>query len=109
MVAVLDLNGALDSVGYGGDWRKWHFHPDTQFVFEGKKIPYFTKVVETCINLHSLVPHFKAIGWDTCITEDGNVKVMEWNAVYPGVKFHEATVGPCFHGLNWESLWRNNG
>lgn len=108
LVAVLDLNGALDSVGYGGDWRKWHFHPDTQFVFEGKKTPYFTKAVETCINLHSLVPHFKAIGWDTSITEDGHVKVMEWNAVYPGIKFHEATAGPCFHGLNWESLWRNN-
>jgi hypothetical protein len=29
---------------------------------------------------------------------------MEWNGSFPGIKFHEATQGPCFDDLGWEQL-----
>lgn len=98
--------GALDSVGYMHDWRRIERHPDTQLSFSGKVIPYFQNASSLCQALHQSCPHLTCIGWDVCIDRDNAVKVMEWNAGHNDVKFSEATSGPCFQGLGWESLWK---
>ena len=103
-VAIVDGNGELDCFGYTQDWRRWSSHPDTNFVFSKQRIPRFKEAVETCIKLHASVPHFGIIGWDVAIGDDDTIKLIEWNAGHTGIKFSEATTGPCFTGLNWEKL-----
>jgi hypothetical protein len=45
-----------------------------------------------------------SVGWDLAVSKDGSIKIFEWNGGHCDIKFSEATVGPCFTGLNWESL-----
>lgn len=102
-VSVIDDDGTLDAFGYY-HWRRLEAHPDTGAAFGGTRIPEFANAVATCRELHARVPHLSVVGWDVAISREGAVKVLEWNGGHPDIKFSEATVGPCFTGLNWESL-----
>jgi hypothetical protein len=102
-VSVIDPDGRLDAVGYY-HWHRLEAHPDTGAAFGGTLVPEFAKAVETCVELHARVPHLTVVGWDVAIGKDGSIKVFEWNGGHCDIKFSEATVGPCFTGLNWESL-----
>jgi hypothetical protein len=33
--------------------------------------------------------------------------MLEWNAVHNGIRAPEAALGPCFRGLGWETLWKD--
>ena len=103
-VAVVGDDGELDSCGYTQDWRQWLCHPDTGFSFSGHCLPNFSKVAETCVALHERVPHFTIIGWDVSVDRQERVRLIEWNGGHCDIKFSEATTGPCFTGLNWESF-----
>jgi len=102
-VSVIDTDGRLDAVGYY-HWHRLAAHPDTGASFGGALVPEFAKAVATCVELHARVPHVAVVGWDIAISKDGSIKVLEWNGGHCDIKFSEATVGPCFTGLNWESL-----
>jgi hypothetical protein len=102
-VSVVDGDGRLDEFGYY-HWHRLDVHPDTGVAFGGERIPEYKKAVETCRELHSRVPHLAIVGWDVTVSKDGSVKVFEWNGGHCDIKFSEATVGPCFAGMNWESL-----
>jgi hypothetical protein len=103
-VSIMDKDGELDSIAYDGEWKGWLSHPDTNYVFSKKRIPLFKEAVETCIQLHASVPHFRIIGWDIAISDDEKIRLLEWNGALSGVTFSQATTGPCFSGLNWEQL-----
>ena len=105
-IPIIDREGSLGSYGVDPNWKRVENHPDTGFIFANKKIPYFLKAVEVCENLHSKIPHFSIIGWDIAITKQGEVKIIEWNAMHPGIKFSETITGPCFKDLKWEELWK---
>ena len=102
-VSVVDSGGRLDAFGYY-HWHRLETHPDTGASFAGARIPEYAKAVQTCVELHARVPHLTIVGWDVTISKDGCVKIFEWNGGHCDIKFSEATVGPCFTGLNWESL-----
>jgi len=107
-IPVNITTGLLDKFGYTSDWIQIKYHPDTNFVFENKQIPNLNKCIEAAINLHKMVPFTRTIGWDMIIDAYNNVKMMEWNGSHNGIKFSEATQGPCFSDLGWENLWKNN-
>jgi Sugar-transfer associated ATP-grasp len=107
LIAITNEDGDLDAYGYDSNWKKTLVHPDTHVPFANKRIPHFNLALETCLKLHSQVPHFGVIGWDLTIDKDNKVKLIEWNTAHSGISFNEGTVGPCFLGLNWEKL-RNN-
>jgi hypothetical protein len=102
-VSVVDADGTLDDFGYY-HWKRLDRHPDTGAAFARARIPEYATAVETCRALHARVPHVGIVGWDTTIASDGAVKLFEWNGGHCDIKFSEATVGPCFTQLNWESL-----
>lgn len=104
LVPIINKEGEFDTIGLDNDWKKYHAHPDTNASFAGRKIPHFKLAVETCIRLHKQVPHLGIIGWDIIVDKDEKIKLMEWNTGHSGITFNEATVGPCFIGLNWERL-----
>lgn len=103
-VAIISRSGDLDSFGYTPDWRRWSRHPDTNFSFENERIPLFTEAVAACVGFHKKIPHLSIIGWDVIISEDETINIIEWNTGHPDIKFSEATTGPCFIGLDWETL-----
>jgi hypothetical protein len=103
-ISIMNNDGELDSLGYDGEWKGLPSHPDTNYVFAKKRIPLFKEAVETCIQLHASVPHFRIVGWDIAISDDEKIRLLEWNGALTDVVFHQATTGPCFSGLNWEQL-----
>jgi hypothetical protein len=103
----LDRNtGALGDFGYLPDWHRIDTHPDTGFRFSGSSVPHFLDAIALCQSLHERCPHMPCVGWDVCSDRDGKIQIMEWNAYHNDIKFSEATTGPCFRGLGWETLWR---
>lgn len=105
----LDRNtGALAGIGYLPGWRRIDAHPDTGFRFSGSSVPHFDDATVLCRSLHERCPHMPCVGWDVCPEQGGQVKLMEWNADHNDIKFSEATAGPCFNGLQWETLWRGH-
>jgi len=105
-VAVDPVTGTLGDTGYLHDWRRTEAHPDTGFRFAGQAVPQFVEAARLCQSLHESCPHMLCLGWDLCIDQQDQPRIMEWNARYNDIKFSEATMGPCFRGLGWEELWR---
>lgn len=105
-VPVDMATGTLGESGYTSEWRQTDAHPDTGVRFAGQAIPGFVNALQLCQTLHRSCPHMLCVGWDLCIDEHERPRLLEWNARYNGIKFPEATAGPCFRGLGWEQLWR---
>lgn len=97
---------ALGSFGTDSFWKKYKEHPKSGYIFEGKKLPAFDHVKKELESLHEKFIHYSVIGWDISIDKENKPKIIEWNASHPGIKFHEAFIGPCFTGLEWENLWK---
>ena len=97
-------SGAFKSLGFTPDWLEIECHPTSKVKFQGKSIPAYDKCVDLVISLHKRVPYTRCIGWDVTLDDQENVRVMEWNAGHNGIKFTEATQGPCFSDLHWERL-----
>jgi len=74
-------------------------HPDTGVKFAELKFPFLPKVKELCKRAHRSFPHTRVIGWDVCIDEEGEPKLIEWNANNPGFWVNEAHYGPFFDEL----------
>jgi len=104
-VPIIDENGTLNAFANAdSNWRRYYEHPDTGYKFEGNKIPYFKNAVNDCVDIHKRIPHVSIIAWDVSITDDGETRIIEWNAKHPGIKFTEASIGPTFKNLGWENL-----
>ena len=104
----IDLrSGAFSPVGYTPEWRETRVHPTSQVEFSGNVIAAFQECIRTVTGLHMKVPYVRCIGWDAAVDQEEKVRIMEWNGDYPGIKFNEATQGPCFADLGWERLSRH--
>lgn len=106
-VSIDAASGRLDETGFTSDWRQTDAHPDTGVRFAGHTIPGLAGALQLCQALHRSCPHMLCIGWDLCIDQQERPRLLEWNARYNGIKFPEATAGPCFRGLGWEQLWKH--
>ena len=105
-ISVNLKTGELDTLGYLPSWLAVDKHPDTDIVFAGRRIPNFDNCVSVALKLHRLIPYVPCVGWDMVVDKDNRIKVMEWNGGHNGIKFSEATQGPCFSDLGWEKLWQ---
>jgi hypothetical protein len=99
-------SGTLHAEGANADWTRTDRHPDTGAVFAGATIPAFSRAAEACLALHDSVPHLIYIGWDACVTPEGEVRLFEVNTRHPAITFTEAASGPIFLGLGLENLHR---
>ena len=97
-------SGTFHDVGYTAEYREIKSHPTSQVAFAEKVIPAFKACVDTVTKLHQKTPYTRCIGWDVTIDREETVRLMEWNAEHNGIKFSEATQGPCFADLGWERL-----
>lgn len=102
-IIPIDLaTGVLSETGYMPSWTTLHSHPGSQKSFANVKLPNFRNCVDIVTSLHLKVPFVGCIGWDVTVDKEGQVVVLEWNGMYPGIAFIEATQGPCFVDLGWE-------
>lgn len=103
--ATIDVKtGKVDPTVYLPNFHVVSSHPDTGYVFGGKQIPSYHKLVDAVTMLHAMIPEVRCIGWDVVVDDKDAVKIMEWNGAYTGVKLAEAIQGPCFAGLGWDRL-----
>lgn len=96
---IADPNGTIAPFAFDDEWRYVDRHPDTGRAFANVRIPHFEDAVALCLDLHSRIPHFGLIGWDTTIDARGEVVILEWNADHPAITLPEATVGPSYADL----------
>lgn len=101
--------GAFSDLGYTAEYREITVHPTSQVAFAGHVIPAFSACLRTVIELHKRAPYTRCIGWDVTVDREEHVRLMEWNAEHNGIKFSEATQGPCFADLGWERLGHEGG
>lgn len=69
------LQSGYRQMGYGG--AKLFAHPDTDFVFDGYNIPFYSEAKQLALNMSLLIPN-KLVGWDIAITPSGPV-IIEGN------------------------------
>lgn len=105
ILVPIDLeSGAFSDVGYTPEWLETKIHPTSHVTFAGNVIPAFNACIRTVTELHKKAPYTRCVGWDVTVDREENVRLLEWNAAYNGIKFGEATQGPCFADLGWERL-----
>lgn len=105
--AVVDLRtGELGPVGYLPSYLKTDRHPQSDLPFAGHSVPNFQGCREAALRCHARMPYVRCIGWDMTVDHEGGVQILEWNGGHNGIKFTEATQGPCFADLGWHRLRR---
>ncbi|WP_170972006.1 sugar-transfer associated ATP-grasp domain-containing protein [Rhodobacter sp. SY28-1] len=105
--AVVDLQtGELGATGYLPSYLKIDRHPQSELPFAGHSVPNFRGCLDAALRCHARMPYVRCIGWDMTVDEDGGVQILEWNGGHNGIKFTEATQGPCFADLGWNKLRR---
>lgn len=90
---VLTSEGKMIDTVYDRDWKPYKELPNG-LVVEGFEVPFYDRIIETVTRLHPLVPHFRIIGWDMTVSEDGEPIMIEANLDSPEVYFHQTGGGP---------------
>jgi len=92
-----DISGKPSTFGYDKyGFESGERHKNTGYLYSNVKIPMFNKMIEKCKNAHKKYPYVRLIGWDVCIDDSGEPKLVEWNVDNPGFWIFEAKCGPMW-------------
>lgn len=94
-----DPSGKPSDTSYYGDlwcYKGEKKHKNTGFMFSEIKIPMYDRMLEECKKAHKKYPYLRLIGWDVCINDAGDPKLIEWNAINPGFWPFEGVFGPLW-------------
>lgn len=69
-------------------------HKNTGYKYSELSIPMYDDILENCKAAHKKYPYIQLIGWDVCVNDKGEPKLVEWNAENPGILPEEAVFGP---------------
>jgi hypothetical protein len=101
--AVVDRKtGDLAPLAFLPDWKRADRHPQSDLPFAGHSVPNYQACLDAALRCHARIPYVRCIGWDITVDDEGGVHILEWNGGHNGIKFSEATQGPCFADLNWQ-------
>lgn len=104
----IDTNdGSFSAIGFTADWLETDRHPTSGIAFAGNVIPGYEACVALVLSLQQRVPFVPCVGWDVTVDSTGTPRLLEWNGAHNDIKFSEATQGPCFGDLGWQTLWRH--
>lgn len=95
----INIDGTLKKYAtsyYAGE----HFaqHPQG-FIFEGKTIPSFHKIVDIIKDIHQQIPHFRLVSWDFAVDIEGEPILIEANMRKGGINLNQFNNGPLFGDL----------
>lgn len=93
-----DSNGKPSQYAYDGDlgFKTGNRHKNTGYAYDDLTFPMYQTALELCRNAHKKYPYVRIIGWDVCIDESGEPKLIEWNASSPSFWEYESVFGPFF-------------
>jgi hypothetical protein len=69
-------------------------HKNTGYRFADIELPMLPRIKEKCISSHEKYPYVRMIGWDICVDESGEPKLIEWNTQSPSYAWEDALFGP---------------
>lgn len=99
----IDKNGRLNNYAYTMKGERYTKHPNTQFVFEGSDVPFYTQIAENAEKLHKRFAHFALISWDFAVDENGPI-LIEYNLSSQEINFHQLNNGALFGELTEKVL-----
>ncbi|PSU21273.1 sugar-transfer associated ATP-grasp domain-containing protein [Photobacterium kishitanii] len=93
----VDNTGKLRDFAVDHDFKKYYQHPGTSINFsDGYFIPYFNELLELVKDKHKFLKSHGIISWDLTVDNDGNMSIIEYNAGWGEINFHQANNGPIF-------------
>ena len=100
---TIDQFGRFFPIGYDDLGNQYKKHPGG-YVFEGKSMPGFDKIIECVKKLHPRFPNFGFIGWDIAVNEDCEPVIVEFNLIDTCIHAGQIANGPLFQELTDEVL-----
>ncbi len=97
-VAVGQVDGRLQSIGYDRLSAKYHKHPTSGIIFQGYQIPMWSEVLSLAKKIQSSFFFYPLLGMDIAITETGPL-VIEVNSSYDNVDLEQAQ-GPILKDVD---------
>ena len=95
VICAIDENGFFHDKAVQSNQEVLDRHP-SGFVFSGKRIPSFDKVVNDAKRLHEKMSQFKIVHWDYSISEEGEPILIETNLPLGQMDMHQLNTGPFF-------------
>lgn len=71
--------GVIETEAIDLNNKKYIYHPDSNKKIVGFQIPYWDKIIDTCVNASRTIPNLHFAGWDICVMEDGRIEIIEGN------------------------------
>lgn len=99
----IDKFGNFNPIGYDDFGNEYLEHP-SGYVFEGKVMPAFDKIIECVKQLHPRFPNFGIIGWDIAVNENCEPVIVEFNLIDTCIHAGQLAKGPLFQELTDEVL-----
>ncbi len=91
-------------LGYGDSFEKFEEHPDTSIMFEGYRLSFVERLIDTAKRLHKLTANIGFISWDFTVDSDDNIVVIEANFKGQSVWFPQMLSGDTFFGEDTEKV-----
>ncbi|PSU64721.1 sugar-transfer associated ATP-grasp domain-containing protein, partial [Photobacterium phosphoreum] len=93
----VDNTGKLRDFAIDHDFKKYYQHPATATKFsDGYFIPYFNELLDLVKDKHRCLKSHGIVSWDLTVDNDGNMSIIEYNAGWGEINFHQANNGPIF-------------
>ncbi len=96
LICGVGEGGRLGSKGVFHDGRQVERHPELGYLFSDKCIPNIDKAYELVKNAHPSISHFRVVGWDVAIDEQGEATMVEVNFTLCGINDMQVCCGPLF-------------
>ncbi|NLW53077.1 MAG: hexapeptide transferase [Tissierellia bacterium] len=98
---AVNLEGRFEGLASDKYRHKHSKHPDTLVEFDSFQVPSFDEIINIVKREQLKLPHFKIIGWDFAINQEGKPVFIEYN-VCPGS--NQMTCGPAFGDITDEVM-----
>ncbi|PST96930.1 sugar-transfer associated ATP-grasp domain-containing protein [Photobacterium iliopiscarium] len=93
----VDNTGKLRDFAIDHDFKKYYQHPGTSIKFsDGYFIPYFNELLKLVKDKHKFLKSHGIISWDLTVDNSGKMSIIEYNAGWGEINFHQANNGPIF-------------
>lgn len=87
-------SGVVESDGYDLYGHEYLCHPESKERFMGFRIPQWDKCIDVCRNAMMKYGNVRVVGWDVCVTENGEVEIIEGNHA-PDIDLIQVIYGGC--------------
>ena len=104
MFIGVDDEGNLQSRAFTEFRNVFEEHPDTKYVFKGKKLPLIPELIDKVTRMHLNAPELGLISWDFTIDSNGIFVLIEVNTTGQSIWFPQMANGKGAFGENTSAV-----